>query len=430
MSEQSRTTLKSYFQTGSVPSQANFGDLIDSFINETDDQVSVDSKHNMGLGFTLPPARLAIAGAAAQVIHEFTLTLHTGNATATIANLLPGVLLNTVVYPGDMIQVAGISQPFTITAVAAQTLQLYPVPAIDVTTAQVTLLKNQFFIGNTSNIGNAGTQVVVTNAGHMGLGILQPQQALDVSGNVQATGFIGNGSQLTNLPAANITGQIPLTALPSLSFENIHGQAAIAQLPSLSFENIHGQLAVSQLPPGFQPVANGIISFNCTAPAIQSGSSVTLSWKINGATAIQLNYLNNYIPTTANASNDPNWVSAGFYTLTPDITQTYTLVALKDTTVLDTAQLTITVIPNVKAFMQKCASTNVPAGSAITGAGQAFNLGILCASNVSLLASAMKGIYPDGNIYQAIPAYYNNLHYTWSPATNGPWIDKIIYPNN
>jgi len=429
MSEQSRTTLKSYFLTGSVPTQANFGDLIDSFINEIDDQVSVDNSHNMGLGFTAPPARLAVANAAPQVLHSFTLSVHTGNATATAVNLLPGVLLPTVVYPGDMILVSGISQPFTITAVAAQTLQLMPVPATDATAAQVTLLKNQFFIGNTSNVGDAGTQMVVTNAGRMGLGILQPQQALDVNGNVQATGFTGNGSQLTQLTGANITGQIPPGALPSISFQNIQGQLTVAQLPVLSFPDIQGQLAVSQLPQGYQPTINGITGFNCATPVVQSGNAVTLTWTVNGATSLQLTYLNNYAVTTLTSASNPAWLPSGSWTFTPDITQTLTLTAFKESTVLNTTQLTITVVPNVGGYMQNCNTAKVVATAAVAGAGQTFCLGVLCASNVTLLATAMKGVYADLDIYKAIPAYYISLNYKWSPVNNGPWIDHVLYPS-
>jgi len=37
MAEQGRTTLKGYFETGDIPSDSNFGDLIDSVPNITDD---------------------------------------------------------------------------------------------------------------------------------------------------------------------------------------------------------------------------------------------------------------------------------------------------------------------------------------------------------------------------------------------------------
>lgn len=412
MSEQSRSTLKQYFQTGNIPSQSDFGNLIDSFINETDDQVYADVNHNIGLGIQLPPARLAVSNTSAQVLQDITLTLQNGNAIAT-ATLSNGVVLAALIYPGDVIMVAGIPQTYTITSVSTDSLQLSPTPDTVATNAQVTLLRNSFFIGSTDNISNVSTQMIITNEGYMGLGLLQPQQTLDVNGNVQATNFIGNGNQLTSLTAANITGQLPLTALPSLSFENIQGQ-----------------LEASQLPSGYQPVINGIANFNCSASVITSGSPVTLSWQVIGATSLQLCYLSNYAITTLSSSTQHSWLPDGSYKLTPDITQTYTLIAYNNNTILNTAQLTITVIPAVGTFMQNCASNRVTPGNAVTYAGQSFNLGILCASNVSLLASAMKGVYSNSQIYQSIPAYYISLGNKWSPITNGPWITNILYPHN
>lgn len=39
MAEQTRTVLKSYFETGDYPTQTNFSDLIDSVYNKTDDVI-------------------------------------------------------------------------------------------------------------------------------------------------------------------------------------------------------------------------------------------------------------------------------------------------------------------------------------------------------------------------------------------------------
>ena len=408
MSEQSRNTLKSYFLTGSIPSQSNFGDLIDSCVNETDDEVYVDSYHNTGFGLTLPPARLAIANTGKKVIPTVTLTLLNGNATAR-ATVSEGVSLSTIIYPGDRIEVTGILSTFSVISVSATSLQLFPLPAADVSNVQVTLLKNLFFIGSTNPISDSATQLVVTNEGRMGLGRLQPQQALDVNGNIQAGGFIGNGSQLTDLIAGNITGKIP-----------------IATLPSISFGNIEGQLTVSQLPSGYQPAFNGIVSFNCSEAIIQAGNSVTLSWEVNGVDSVELSFLDTYTATTINSANEQSWLPKGTFTVYPDFNQTYTIRALKDNVVLGTAQITITVIPNVRLFIQSCVNNKLTPVKAVSSAGQLFGLSILCASNVSLLTAAMKGVYSNSEIFQAIPAYYISLNYQWSPLTNGPWIIKIL----
>ena len=59
MSEKSRSILKSYFETGDRPTQQQFADLIDSIINTTSDNITVDSvSKNIGLGTEMPRTRL------------------------------------------------------------------------------------------------------------------------------------------------------------------------------------------------------------------------------------------------------------------------------------------------------------------------------------------------------------------------------------
>jgi hypothetical protein len=50
MALQNRVNLKSYFLTGSKPTQSNFADFIDSTINISDDGISVDSSGNVSTG--------------------------------------------------------------------------------------------------------------------------------------------------------------------------------------------------------------------------------------------------------------------------------------------------------------------------------------------------------------------------------------------
>ena len=61
MSQQNRTTLKSYFNTGSRPTQEEFADLIDSSLNLTDDGI-FDDGGNLGLGHSSPASTLSVNG--------------------------------------------------------------------------------------------------------------------------------------------------------------------------------------------------------------------------------------------------------------------------------------------------------------------------------------------------------------------------------
>ena len=408
MSRQSRSILKNYFTTGSIPSQADFANLIDSCINEKEDQVMVDGYQNVGLGFTLPPARLAVASVAGAPL-PLTMTLTAGNAQAQVVMQNSAQQLASLVYPGDVILLSGITQLFSIVSVLTNTaVILNPVPTTAIAAAPVTLLKNLLYVGT----GGATPQLVLTNRGQLGIGVALPSEAMEVNGNVRATGFIGNGSQLVNLAATNLVGQIPASALPPISFSNILGQLAVAQLPA-----------------GYNPVPNGINSFTANSAIIQSGGTVMLSWTVTGADNVVLSYLQNYQPTTLISLGGTISLSPGTYQVNPDFTQTFTLTAYKSGAVLNQAQLVVTVIPPIQAFMKQCFIAQVPATAAVSSAGAAFGLGKLCASNVMLLATAMKGQYTNANIYQAIPAYYLSLNYAWNANTNGSWITSVLYPN-
>ena len=49
---------------------------------------------------------------------------------------------------------------------------------------------------------------VQPSTGRVGVGTIAPSEKLDVDGNVKATRFIGDGSQLTNLPIQNADVQV------------------------------------------------------------------------------------------------------------------------------------------------------------------------------------------------------------------------------
>ena len=69
MGQKTRTTLKEYFESGKIPTEGNFVDLIDSFLNYIDDEIHVrttgqkeERKKCIGLGTDTPGEKLEVAG--------------------------------------------------------------------------------------------------------------------------------------------------------------------------------------------------------------------------------------------------------------------------------------------------------------------------------------------------------------------------------
>ncbi|MGL4596649.1 MAG: hypothetical protein ACRCYO_03920 [Bacteroidia bacterium] len=64
MSEQSRDTLKSYFETGDIPNEEQFGDTIDSFISRTEDGITFDRAEEetiaVGINSEVPKTSLTV----------------------------------------------------------------------------------------------------------------------------------------------------------------------------------------------------------------------------------------------------------------------------------------------------------------------------------------------------------------------------------
>lgn len=425
MSQQKRLVLKGYFQTGKVPSQAEFADLIDSFIDAADDQVHVDSVQNVGLGLAQPPARLAIKSVAGHSIPA-TLSLTAGSAHASV-QLSGNASLATLLYVGDVIQVTGVSQLFVVAEITSDVaMQLAPVPDLAIANAAITVLKNQLYIGD----GSCAPALVFTQQGKLGVGVALPSQQLDVNGNVKADSFIGDGSALGNLRASSIVGQIPPACLPPIPFSALTGQAAPAQLPALSFGAIQGTLSESQLPPNYLPGRPGITRFSADHTSVASGAATTFTWNVAGADYIVLSYLKNYAVINLDSRAGQIAFPTGSYAIHPDVAQTVTLTAYNNDGVLDQEQILLTVIPPVQSFMQQCNQNQIQANAATVAAASAFGLGTLCCSNVTLLATGMKGVYSVGDIYEAIPAFYTGLFYSWDSNANGQWINDVLFPSN
>ena len=71
-----------------------------------------------------------------------------------------------------------------------------------------------FYTTNGSPAGTTSEKVRVTSTGRLGVGTTAPSEKLEVSGNVKATAFIGDGSQLTGISSSSSsnTGDIVISA--------------------------------------------------------------------------------------------------------------------------------------------------------------------------------------------------------------------------
>ena len=78
-------------------------------------------------------------------------------------------------------------------------------------------LQNSFFI---NQIG-VGIALAVDITNRVGLGTVAPTEKLDVNGNVKAVRFIGDGSQLTNLPAPNLSNYAKLNTINTFTNRQI-----------------------------------------------------------------------------------------------------------------------------------------------------------------------------------------------------------------
>ncbi|HAA18712.1 MAG TPA: hypothetical protein DCP28_08075, partial [Cytophagales bacterium] len=60
--KQSREQLKAYFERGDTPTSEQFGELIDSGVNQTDDGITTTPERRIGINSDTPQSRLAVGG--------------------------------------------------------------------------------------------------------------------------------------------------------------------------------------------------------------------------------------------------------------------------------------------------------------------------------------------------------------------------------
>ncbi|WP_299671622.1 fibronectin type III domain-containing protein [uncultured Polaribacter sp.] len=85
----------------------------------------------------------------------------------------------------------------------------------------------------------ANLDKIFYNTGNVGIGINSPSQKLEVVGNVKATKFIGNGSELTGIDASQITN-LPTTSTPNGPITLKEGNVAQGQTKNQALFSYNG----------------------------------------------------------------------------------------------------------------------------------------------------------------------------------------------
>lgn len=225
MQERSRSILKNYFVTGHIPTQVEFYELLDSYLNTVDDPIGVTSAGGIGIGSESLPATVGVKG------------LLTKALSGTV-NVDPQVNPRIVNGSGTLFQQElEVGDPLRIGT------GVYTVAAIN-SESSLTINSDA---GATSNQGIFGRgdllllqsqdgqdRFVVTDLGLVGLGTSTPSAELEVagkvlaqeiesSGSLKAATLEGDGSAISNLNASQFGGTLNLSALPDIPGQKITG---------------------------------------------------------------------------------------------------------------------------------------------------------------------------------------------------------------
>jgi hypothetical protein len=161
------------------------------------------------------------------------------------------------------------------------------------------------FIGNvagniTGNIAVAGstTQVLFNNSGFIGASpnFVFTGTAVTITGTVNANFFAGNGSNLTNLPGANVSGTVANATYAnisgvsySVSGGNVSGQVANALVAGTVYTaaqpNITSLGTLSSL-----TVSGNIVSTDFTTGGNSTAGTITGNWTLSSGSRLNATY--------------------------------------------------------------------------------------------------------------------------------------------
>jgi hypothetical protein len=282
---------------------------------------------------------------------------------------------------------------------------------------------NQILIGNgTTNITQSSTLVWVNN--RLGIGTTNPQtHLLEVNGTINATSFIGNGSNISNLNATYISSGIISTSRGGTGVSSFNsnqiligdGTSAIRQSANLVWDNLTNRLGIN------------ISSPTCALDVV--GDIKAVNFHGNGANITNLNLTN----TTGTLSVDKG--GTGQSTLTSN----YILIGNGTSPIRQSANLVWDNSTNrlgINISSPTCALDVVGSIRATSITGDGANISNLNANNISGVLSVSKGGTGVTNLTNGdlLIGGLNNILYTepyiiWDNLYSCLIIGKRTFPN-
>lgn len=282
MTARRRDDLKAFFRTGDVPTEDQFGDLIDSAVNKVEDGISAHG----GSVYVGSPSVLR----GALVIYGPTLPLQgtvatTAGSTAVVGT---GTAFTTELRPGDLVCID--DGTYRTRSIDDDTHLTLAFPAT------LTISEQPIFSGPLLQIGDPyyKTGMTVAASGAVGVGTATPATTLEVRGTVTAKGFAGP------ISAAQLTGTLDSAQVPPIPASHITGTIGAGQVAPIPASQITGSLIVAQVS-GLQDLLDRVMTLEAKVKSL-SGSAPS---EING---LGLNGTNTFVILSKNTTDQMSWL--------------------------------------------------------------------------------------------------------------------------
>lgn len=157
MTIQNRTTLKSFFNTGDIPTESQYADVMDSFVNlsETGSQILQSPLRAPSIGAVAVVSAAAFEGSSASITGTVSANTFAGNTfTGTTIN---GTTINSTTINATTVSTA------TVRAVTVSVTSLYPATVINTLTDNITAIGTT--AASAASLGGTTLVVVKTASG-------------------------------------------------------------------------------------------------------------------------------------------------------------------------------------------------------------------------------------------------------------------------